>query len=292
MTRWAPPPGWLFCPADRPERYRKALERADIVVLDLEDAVAPERKADARRAVTDLVNEGVYDSERTVLRIHGSGSPDHDADLQLVRETSIARVMLAKAERTDDLEPLGDLEVIALIETPLGVDNCSSIADAECVTGLMWGADDLVAGLGGTSSRFPDGRYRDVARYARSRVLVAANARSLIAIDAVYMDIPDVDGLRAECLDAVAVGFDATVAIHPTQVDVIREAYAPSAEQVRWARDLLAATNDGRGVTTFEGRMVDGPVYAQARRILARTGGDSSDRTPAPVGARSSFGGK
>ncbi|NGP05787.1 CoA ester lyase [Rhodococcus sp. 14C212] len=287
MTQWTPPPGWLFCPADRPERYRKALQRADIVVLDLEDAVAPERKDVARRAVAELVNDGVYDFERTVLRIHGAGSSEHTADLQLLRETSIVRIMLAKAERADDLAPLGHLEVIALIETPLGVDQCSSLADAACVTALMWGADDLVAGLGGLSSRHPDGRYRDIARYARSRVLVAAKARSLIAIDAVYMDIPDVDGLRTECLDAVAVGFDATVAIHPTQVDVIRDAYAPPADQVRWARDLLAATNDGRGVTTFEGRMVDGPVYAQARRILARSRhtGERGERATEPATA-------
>lgn len=272
MTRWTPRPGWLFCPADRPERYRKALDRADVVVLDLEDAVAPNRKSEARAAVRALVEAGEYDVDRTVLRIHSAADPEHEADLQLLEAHSIPRVMLAKSEQASDLDRLTGREVIALIETPLGVDQCSSIAAAPTVCGLMWGADDLVAGLGGTASRFADGRYRDVARYARARVLVAAKARSLLAIDAVYMDFPDLDGLRDECLDAVAVGFDATVAIHPSQVDVIRAAYAPAPEQVQWARGVLNATTDGGGVTTFEGRMVDGPIYAQARRILVRAG--------------------
>ena len=136
----------------------------------------------------------------------------------------------------------------------------------------MWGADDLVAGLGGTASRRDDGSYRDVARYARSRTLVAAKAHGRIALDAVHMDIADLDGLRAECEDAVAVGFDATVAIHPSQVPVIRETYQPDPDRVRWAQRLLAAVGDERGVTTFEGQMVDGPIFRQAERIVALHG--------------------
>jgi len=132
----------------------------------------------------------------------------------------------------------------------------------------MWGADDLVAGLGGTASRHDDGRYRDVARYARSRVLIAAKAHGRLALDAVHMDIADTAGLAAECADAVAVGFDATVAIHPSQVPVIRAAYSPTTERVQWARRLLAHVGNDRGVTTFEGRMVDGPIFRQAERVL------------------------
>ncbi|MFD6276806.1 HpcH/HpaI aldolase/citrate lyase family protein [Streptomyces sp. NPDC060209] len=265
---WTPQPAWLFCPADRPDRYVKALQRSDIVVLDLEDAVAPGRKRAARDAVEVLINEGVYDMERTVLRINAASSPEHAEDVTLLDRAGVGRVMLAKTERLADLDHLGDRNVIALIETPLGVERCEALADANPVAGLMWGADDLVAGLGGTSSRRPDGGYRDVGRYARSRVLIAAKARHLLAIDAVHMDIDDIEGLRAECEDAAAVGFDATVAIHPSQVEVIRRAYAPSPEQADWAVRLFAAVGQERGVATFEGRMVDGPVYAQAERIL------------------------
>lgn len=263
-------PAWLFCPADRPDRYLTALERADVVVLDLEDAVAPARKDDARRAVADLVAHGRYDRERTVLRVSGASGPDHAPDVAVVADHRIARVMLAKTESVGDLAALGGCEVVALLETPLGIERAGELAAAELVVAVMWGADDLVAGLGGSASRYPDGRYRDVARYARSRALIAAKAHGRAALDAVYMDIPDLDGLAAECEDAVAVGFDAKVAVHPSQLPVIRDAFTPSEERVAWARRLLEAVGADRGVTTFEGRMVDGPIYAQAERILRR----------------------
>jgi citrate lyase subunit beta/citryl-CoA lyase len=132
----------------------------------------------------------------------------------------------------------------------------------------MWGAEDLVASLGGRSSRHPDGSYRDVARYARSRVLLAAKAAGRLAIDAVHLEIADAEGLRREALDAVACGFDATACIHPSQVAVIRDAYAPAAEQRAWAQRVIAAAEGQHGVFSFEGRMIDEPVLRQARAIL------------------------
>src|SRR6516164_2527402 len=130
-----------------------------------------------------------------------------------------------------------------------------------------WGsAEDLFAGLGGTANRYPDGTYREVARHVRSRSLLAAKAHGRLALDSVYLDIKNLDGLRAEVDDAVAVGFDAKVAIHPTQVPVIRAGYAPSADQVQWARHVLAAAADERGVFAFEGIMVDAPVLRRAER--------------------------
>lgn len=266
-TGWQPGPAWLFCPADRPDRYPKALAAADVVILDLEDAVAPERKAAARAALRRLVADDALDPDRTVVRVNAVESPEHTDDVRLVEELQLPRVMLAKAEDPDGLQRLR-CEVIALVETARGVERAGDLAGSERVIGLMWGADDLVASLGGTGSRYADGRYRDVARYARSRVLIAAKAHGRLALDAVHMDIPDTDGLATECEDAVAVGFDATVAIHPRQVPVIRSVYLPSAEQVDWARRLLAHVGADRGVTTFEGRMVDGPIYKQAERIV------------------------
>ena len=267
MTGWTPGPGWLFCPADRPDRYAKALARADVVVLDLEDAVATPAKAAARDALRRLAADGVLDPGRTVLRVNGSSTVDHALDVRLAAEVGIVRVMLAKAEDPAAVAAV-PTEVVALVETPLGVVRADELAAVDNVVGLMWGADDLVAGLGGTSSRRPDGRYRDVAVHARSRSLVAAKAYGRLALDAVHMDIADLDGLRAECEDAAAVGFDATVAIHPSQVPVIRAAYRPSPEQVAWARALLEAHGEDGGVGTFEGRMVDGPVFRQAVRVL------------------------
>jgi citrate lyase subunit beta/citryl-CoA lyase len=267
MREWLPGPAWLFCPADRPDRYAKALAAADVVILDLEDAVAPEREAQAREALRALAADGGLDRDRTVVRVNGADSAEHAADVRLVAELSLPRVMLAKAEHPDHARALPG-EVVALIETARGVERAGALAEVPNVIGLMWGADDLVAGMGGTASRKADGTYRDVARYARARALTAAKACGLLALDAVHMDIADLDGLAEECEDAVAVGFDATVAIHPGQLATIRSAYRPSEERLGWAHRLLAYVGADRGVTTFEGRMVDGPIYRQAERII------------------------
>jgi citrate lyase subunit beta/citryl-CoA lyase len=261
-------PALLFCPADRPDRYAKALERADAVILDLEDAVDPSRRAVAREAIaaSDL------DPARVIVRVNAAGSDDQAADLAALALTAYSAVMLPKAERAGDLAALDGLAVIALCETAAGVRAAGELAAAEGVVALMWGAEDLVASLGGTSSRHADGRYRDVARHARSDVLLAAGAAGRSAIDTVHLDIADLAGLAAEAEDAVAVGFAATACIHPSQVETVRRAYLPTAEQVREAAELLAAADAaGGGVFRHRGRMVDGPVVAHARAVLRRS---------------------
>ncbi|MGW4019046.1 HpcH/HpaI aldolase/citrate lyase family protein [Rhodococcus ruber] len=271
-----PPVGgtaWLFCPADRPERFGKAAATADVVILDLEDGVAPGDKDYARRCLQDTV----LDPARTVVRLNPAGTSDHRADLDALDRTPYTRVMLAKCESAQQVTSLAPREVVALIESPLGALTVDEIALAAGTVGLMWGAEDLVAGLGGQSSRRGDGSYRDVARHVRSQALLAAKAYGRFALDSVYLDIKDLDGLRDEALDAVAVGFDAKVAIHPSQVAVIRSAYAPSAEDVAWARRVLAAVPEERGVFRFEGRMVDAPVLRHAEQILRRSVEQSED---------------
>jgi len=265
--QWQPGPAWLFCPADRPDRYPKALAAADVVILDLEDAVTPDKKAVARDALRSLVRDAVFDAERTVVRINAADSAEQPADVEIIRDLAIPRVMLAKSEDPQDIRAL-PCDVVALVETVRGLEHAGALAEPDNVVAMMWGADDLVASMGGTASRRPDGSYRDLARFARVRVLTAAKASGLLALDAVHMDIPDTAGLQAECEDAVASGFDATVAIHPSQLGVIRSTYAPTADQIDWARRLLAHVGEDRGVTTFEGRMVDGPIYKQAERVI------------------------
>jgi len=259
-------PALLFCPADRPDRYGKAADAADSVILDLEDAVAPENRTSARESVV----ASTLDPACTVVRINPAGTPDFDLDLEAVHHSGYRTVMLAKSETPQHLDALSDLEVIALCETPAGVENAGAIAAVPQVVALMWGAEDLVGAIGGRSSRHADGSYRDVARYARSRVLIAAAAAGKPAIDTVHLDIADLDGLAAEVEDAAAVGFAATACIHPSQVDVIRRGYAPTAAEVAWAERVLSAAQANPGVFRFEGRMVDGPVLMQARAVLAR----------------------
>jgi len=259
-------PAILFCPADRPERYDKAIERADAVILDLEDAVAADVKDAARTA---LVGHPL-DPDRVIVRVNGFATDAFEADLAALRKTSYTRIMLPKTSGASELDALRGYEVIALCETAAGILAAPQIAASPHVVALMWGAEDLVASLGGTSSRREDGEYRDVARFARSTVLLAAAANDTAVIDSVYLDIPDVAGLAAEARDAAAVGFAATACIHPSQVAVIREAYAPTPAQVERARALLAAAAGEHGVFTFEGQMVDEPVLRHARNVLAR----------------------
>ncbi|QLY32414.1 HpcH/HpaI aldolase/citrate lyase family protein [Nocardia huaxiensis] len=267
-----PGPAWLFCPADRPERYGKALAAADVVIIDLEDGVAESDKAAAREALV----AHPQDPERTVIRVNAAGTLDHMLDLDALVRTEYRRIMLPKCESAEQITRLGDYEVIPLIESPLGAMAVGRAVMARNAIGVMWGAEDLVAALGGNSSRHADGSYRDVARHVRSQSLLAAKAYGKFALDSVYLDIPDLDGLAEESLDAVAVGFDAKVAIHPSQVPVIRRAYAPVAAEVDWARRLLAEVPNHRGVFTFEGRMVDMPVIRHAERIVQRAQGADS----------------
>ena len=263
-------PALLFCPADRPERYAKALERADAVILDLEDAVAPGDKTAARGHLI----ESELDPAHVIVRVNPPETDAFVADLATLSQTDYRRIMVAKAESPKRIGKIdARFDVIALCETAKGVAQADRLAALGNVTGLMWGAEDLVASLGGTSSRKPNGRYRDIARYARSRVLLAAGARGKAAIDAVHLDIADTKRLTVEATDAAASGFAATACIHPSQVEIIRAAYRPDKKTVAWARGVLAAADGERGVFSYEGRMVDEPVLRHARGVLARAEG-------------------
>jgi citrate lyase subunit beta / citryl-CoA lyase len=257
-------PGWLFCPADRPERFEKASAAADVVILDLEDGVAAKDRELARAALID----SPLDPSRTVVRINPATTADHELDLLALARTAYTTVMLAKAESAEQVAALAPLDVVVLIETPLAALAVAELVRVDNAFAVMWGAEDLFAVLGGTSNRTADGSYRDVAKHVRSQTLLAAKAYGRMALDSVYLDIKDLDGLRAEVDDAVAVGFDAKVAIHPTQVPVIRAGYAPTDEQVRWARHVLDMAQSARGVFQFEGMMVDAPVLRRAERIV------------------------
>ncbi|HTN56535.1 MAG TPA: CoA ester lyase [Microbacterium sp.] len=262
-------PALLFCPADRPERFAGALTKADAVILDLEDAVLPAAKALAR----DNVRAADLDPARVIVRVNDPASVEFSADLSALARTPYRNVMVAKTEHPAALDAFDEsYSLIALCETAAGVVHAADIAAHPRVAALMWGAEDLVASIGGTASRFAGGRYRDVARHARSSVLIAAAAHGKAAIDAVHLDIDDEMGLAAEAADAVASGFRATACIHPKQVVTIRDAYRPDAATVDWARAVLAAADGERGVFRFDGRMVDEPVLRHARAILDSAG--------------------
>lgn len=263
-------PALLFCPADRPDRFAKALARADAVILDLEDAVAPADKPAARAALA----EHPLDPARVLVRVNPPSTPEFADDLAALAATPYRRIMVAKADAT--LPSVPGFEIVALCETAAGVLDARDLARRPGVVALMWGAEDLVASIGGTSSRAVGGGYRDVARHARATVLLAAGAAGIAAIDAVHLAIDDLDGLRAEAEDAAASGFTATACIHPSHVAVIRDAYRPSPEEVAVARRLLDAAAGAGAVFQHEGRMIDGPVLRHAESVLRRATRPSS----------------
>ncbi|OHV28949.1 citrate lyase subunit beta [Parafrankia soli] len=265
VTDWALGSSLLFCPADRPDRYEKALAAADTVILDLEDAVAPARRPEARVALV----EHPVDPARVIVRVNPRSTADYDEDIRCLARTGYRTIMLAKTEDVREVEEADPYQVVALCETARGVLASAEVVRARNLAGVMWGAEDLMASLGGSSSRLPDGRYRDVARHAKSTVLLHAAASGVPAIDTVFLDVADVAGLAAEADEAVASGFVAKACIHPSQAAVVRRAFQPSDEDVAWARRVVKGS-EGSAVFLLDSQMIDAPLVAQARQILRR----------------------
>src|ERR1700746_3055054 len=162
----------LFCPADRPERYQKAAAAADIVILDLEDGCAAADRPAAREALVDVQ----LDPARTVVRVNQFGTADQQLDLAALERTGYDTVMLPKCEAHAQVSALAALNVIVLVESPMGALVVTETVSVDSAIGVMWGAEDLFAVLGGTANRYPDGTYRDVARPAPSQSLPRAKA--------------------------------------------------------------------------------------------------------------------
>jgi citrate lyase subunit beta/citryl-CoA lyase len=265
-------PALLFCPADRPDRYVKALAAADGVILDLEDGVGAASKDAARQAL--LAHQ--QDPARVIVRINAVGTAEFDADIAALRKTAYRMIMLPKAEsraQLDAVAELGGWQVLALVESSAGILRAAEIAAAPTVFAMLWGAEDLIASMRGRSSRHPDGSYRAIALHARNATLLAATAHGKLAVDAIYANIGDLEGLAKEAEDAAASGFALKACIHPSHVAVIRDAFRADDRQVAWARRVLAAAReeggqDG-GAVKVDGQMIDAPLLRQAEAILA-----------------------
>jgi citrate lyase subunit beta/citryl-CoA lyase len=257
---------------------------ADVVVFDLEDAVAPGRKAEAREAVSEALDEVDSDSE-VLVRV----TPDEwaaDLDRVFVGEARPDGLMLPKVGSAEDVETLaaslddrneksgekgegdGPMPVVALIESARGVLEAPSIADTHPVEALCFGAEDLAADIG--ARRTVEGTE---VLYARERVVLAAASAGIDAIDTVFTDIGEPSRLREETAFARGLGYDGKMAIHPAQVSVINDAFTPEPERVEWAERVLdarkAADAENRGVFRVDDEMIDPPLIAQAERTVA-----------------------
>lgn len=275
----------MFTPGDRPEMMRKAPGAgADVIVFDLEDAVSPERKDEAREAVRDVLTDPAFDPDCEVcVRVNPTGIAADD-DLRGIAEgaDAIDSVMLPKTESGDDAETLVRLlhehdcrvPILALVETASGVLNAAEIAAVDETAALVFGAEDLSADIGAT--RTDEGTE---VLYAREHVVIAASANGVDAIDTVYTDFGDTEGLSEETEFAIRLGYDGKMAIHPAQVAPINVAFTPDPERVEWAEAVLTAKTDadedGRGVFRVDGEMIDAPLIAQAERIMEYADADN-----------------
>lgn len=270
----------LFSPGDQPNLMRKAPgSGADTVVFDLEDAVAPGRKDEARGAVNGVLTDPEFVPGCEVcLRVNPTPSvADEDIDIGLAGEPRIDSVMVPKADSAAGVremdERLGehgyDLPLIALCESAAGILHAEEIAATPAVDAVAFGAEDLSADIG--AKRTESG---DEVSYARQHVVLAAGAAGIDAIDTVFTDIEEVEGLAEETRFAGQLGYDGKMAIHPAQVSVINEAFTPDSEEVEWAERVLTASEaadaEGRGVFRVDDEMIDAPLIARAERIMER----------------------
>lgn len=275
MTTFSLGPALLFVPADRPERYIKGYERSDTVIIDLEDAVSPADRPAARNALrAHLVTMDEATAARTVVRVNPVDDSDFADDVAILADTGVRYVMVPKAESPTQISSvvaaLPQVSVIALCETATGVMEAFDIAKHTGVIALMWGSEDLMVSTGGFSSRGADGTYRDVPRFARAQVLLAAAAAGKASIDTIHTALSPTEQFVAEAQDAVATGWSAKACIHPAQVAVVRKAYTPTVEEVEYARALLSEVAHHTGAFQFRGSMVDGPLIAHAQNVVDR----------------------
>jgi citrate lyase subunit beta/citryl-CoA lyase len=270
----------LFVPGDRPERMEKALGcGADALILDLEDSVVPGKKAQARAAVAEFLARPHAGVGRWV-RINPLDSGMTQDDLAAARGAD--GIVLPKCEGGADVGSLDAMlagtqaQILPVAtETPKAVFGLGSFGGSSSrLAGLTWGAEDLPAAIGASSAREADGSYTAPYQMVRSLILFGAHAAGVQAIETVYPDFRDLDGLAAYCARGMRDGFTGMMAIHPAQVAVINAAFTPSDEAVAHARRVVDAfaANPGAGALQLDGRMIDAPHLKQARALLARAG--------------------
>jgi citrate lyase subunit beta/citryl-CoA lyase len=236
----------------------------DVVILDLEDSVAPEAKDAARQAVCAAVKN--YGRREVVVRINPLASPYGQADLKAVRAAAPNAVLLPKVESATDIAAVKDaLPVWAMIETPLGVLNVAAIA-ASGVACLAMGTNDLLKAM--RARALPDRRNLWP---ALSMTVLAARAHGASVIDGTYNDIADTAGFAESCIQGRTFGFDGKTLIHPSQIESCNRIFAPSPEEIAQARRILEAflKNPGKGAIALEGRMIERLHAEEAQRLLA-----------------------
>jgi citrate lyase subunit beta/citryl-CoA lyase len=281
----------LFIPGDSPKKLGKALGAgADVIILDLEDSVAPENKPLARDLVRDFLKENTPDKRscKVMVRVNPLDSPQVHDDLIAVVQKGLDSVMLPKANGPEDVAKLSSYldileraegmehESISILpvatETSIAPFNLGRYAEASLnrLLGLTWGAEDLSAAIGASGNKDENGRLTHTYQMVRSACLLAAHAANVQAIETLYTDFRDDEGLRSSSRSARAEGFTGRIAIHPAQVKGINESFSPSEAEIEFAMKVVKAFEDNPGIGTvgLDGKMLDIPHFKQAQKVL------------------------
>lgn len=280
-----------FVPGGNHRMLAKALgTNADSLILDLEDAVSPDRKDEARNAVSSWLGEMDFGAKEKTVRMNPLDTPWGYADLAATMVLPPDAYVVPKPETLEGINAidaeLSRLErlyghpdrsvglILIAAETPLGALNVPTLPRCPRVQAMAWGAEDLSATLGVPANRDRAGNYLAVYEHCRVVTLLSAAAAGVQPIDAVYVDFRDIEGLREQCDEGARLGFTGKISIHPNQIDVINAAFTPAAEHVAEALALIDAFDqaraEGRMAFTFNGRMVDAPHLSRARALVER----------------------
>jgi citrate lyase subunit beta/citryl-CoA lyase len=282
---------WLFAPGDSERKMEKATASpADIVLLDIEDAVAEAEKPKARAMIAAFIAANPQNRHRLWVRINPIQGPHGLADLAAIMPVAPGGIMLPKPRGRADAQlvghyltaleasagiAIGSTKIIALVtETPESMLAIGSYAGVPRLAAMTWGAEDLATALGAIDNRGEDGGYDFTNLMARSLCLVGAGAAGVPAIETIQGDFKDEAGLRKRTALVRRAGYRGMLAIHPAQVDVINEAFTPSATELAAAQEIvdLFAANPGAGTIGHKGAMLDRPHLARAQAVLAMAG--------------------
>ena len=282
---------WLFAPGDSEKKMTKAMEgAADIVLIDLEDAVAPDAKAAARPMVHDFIKANPDQRHRLWVRINPFDGPHTLLDLAAIMPARPGGIMLPKVYGRAEVEKLdhclsalevangieeGSTPVIVLItETAEAMFHTGNYKGAPRVVALTWGAEDLADSIGASSNKNPDGSYSFTYELARSLTVLGAATAGVTAIETISADFRDLDALRQRAERVRRDGFRGMMAIHPAQVEVINQAFTPTDEEIAEAQEIvdIFAANPGVGAIGWKGGMLDRPYLARAERLLRQAG--------------------
>ena len=278
---------WLFAPGDSEKKMTKAMDgAADICLFDLEDAVTPENKPLARTMVHDFLKANPAQRERLWVRINPLDGLYTLNDLAAIMPAHPGGIMLPKVYGRADVDRLdnylsafeaangidvGSTRVIVLVtETAEAMFHTGDYKGAPRVVALTWGAEDLADSIGATSNRNSDGSYSFTYELARSLTLLGAATAGVLAIETIQGDFRDLDGLKTRAEKVRRDGYRGMLAIHPAQVDVINKAFAPTAEEIAEAQEVIAvfAANPGAGTIGYKGAMLDRPFLSRAQQLL------------------------